>query len=276
MRWKCPRLDRRRAELWLHMACRFSRVEITVNGRPAPRGFSGGLYRTRLEEPVPCTIGLTGRGEEPVLWLLRDGIVAARAVLPGYPPFEAAVELGSVVPGPAASSDLRRAVVPFVAELCERAVGMMIEVAGRPGGLSGPSGQRLVLLLLRAARRDLRAQEIRSLPLLATLSGGANLLSLSRLEEMAAQGGRRLFAIEPGAGGDGLLADGAATIVASPEVRSLLSELTGLRCHRPPRQLVGWRRRLADGVRTRGRWAAERFRGALAPRAVPEAALTRR
>jgi len=274
VRWWCPRLDRRRAEMWLHMACRFSSVEITVNGRPAPRGFSGGLYRTRIEEPVPCTIGLTGHGEEPVLWLMRDGIVAARAVLPGFPPFEAAVELGSVVLGPAASSDLRRAVVPFVAELCERAVGMMIEVAGRPGGLSGPSGQRLVALLLRSARRDLRAPEILSLPLLATLSGDRKLLSLSRLEEMAAQGENRLFAVDPGDGGDGLLADGAATIVASPEVRSLLSELTGIRCHQPPRQRVGGWRRLAYGVRARGRWAAERCRGTLGPRAVPVAKLT--
>ncbi len=274
VRWGCSKLDRRRAELWLHMACRFSGAEITVNGRPVPRGFSEGLYRTRIEEPVRCTIGLTGRGEEPVLWLLREGIVAARAVLPGYPSFEAAVELGSVVSGPAASSDLRRAVVPFVRELCERAVGMMIEVAGRPGGLSGAHGQRLVALLLRAARLDLRAREIRSLPLLATLSGGGEPFSLARLEKMAARGGGRLFVVEPGDGGDGLMADVAATVVASPEVRSLLTELTGIRFHQPPRQRLGWRRRLADVARAGGRRAVARCRGILAPRVVPEAALS--
>ncbi len=274
VRWRCSSLDRRRAELWLHMACRFSSAEITVNGRPAPRGFSGGLYRTRIEEPLPCTIGLTAHGEEPVLWLLREGIVAARAVLPGYPPFEAAVELGSVVSGPAAGSDLRRAVVPFVPELCEKAVGMMIEVAGRPGGLSGPFGQRLVALLLRSARRDLRAAEIRSLPLFATLSGDGRRLSLARLEMITAHGEGRLFAVEPNHGGEAFLADGAATIVASPDVRNLLTELTGIRCRQPPRQRVGWRRRLADGARARGRRAVERCRGTLAPRIVPEATLS--
>lgn len=274
VRWGSSNLDRRRAELWLHMACRFSDAKITINGRPAPRGFSGGIYRTRIEGPPPCTIGLTGRGEEPVLWLLREGIVAARAVLPGYPPFEAAVELGSVVSGPAASTDLRRAVVPFVPELCERAVGMMIEVAGRPGGLSGPFGQRLVVLLLRSARRDLRAHEIHTLPLFATLSGDEKRLSLARLEGMAARGEGRLFAVEPGDGGEGLLADGAATIVASPEVRSLLTELAGFRCHQPPRQRLGWRRKLADGFRAQGRRAVERCRGAVAPRVVPEATLS--
>ena len=274
VRWRCSKVDRRRAELWLHMACRFSGAEIILNGRPTLRGFSGGLYRTRLEQPVPCTIGLTRHGEEPVLWLLREGIVAARAVLPGYPPFEAAVELGSVVTGPAASSDLRRAVVPFVPELCERAVGMMIEVAGRPRGLSGAPGQRLVALLLRAARRDLRAREIRSLPLFATPSGNGGPLSLAQLERMATQDGGRLFAVEPGDDGAGLLADAAATVVASPEVRGLLTELTGIRCHQPPRQRLGWWRPLVDGARARGRRAVERCRGTLAPRAVPEEALS--
>jgi hypothetical protein len=274
LRWGCAKLDRRRAELWLNLACRFAGAEITLNGRPAARGFSGGLYRTRLEQPVPCTIGLTRHGEEPVLWLLREGIVAARAVLPGYPPFEAAVELGSVVTGPAASSDLRRAVVPFVPELCERAVGMMIEVAGRPRRLSGAPGQRLVALLLRAARRDLRAREIRSLPLFATPSGDGKPLSLAQLERMATQGRGRLFAVEPGDDGAGLLADAAATVVASPEVRGLLTELTGIRCHQPPRQRLRWWRRLVDGVRARGRRTVERCRGILAPRAVQEEALT--
>jgi len=274
LRWGCAKLDRRRAELWLNLACRFAGAEITLNGRPTPRGFSGGLYRTRLEQPVPCTIGLTRHGEEPVLWLLREGIVAARAVLPGYPPFEAAVELGSVVTGPAASSELRRAVVPFVPEFCERAVGMMIEVAGRPRVLSGAHGQRLVALLLRAGRRDLRAREIRSLPLFSTPSGDGKPLSLARLERMATQGGGRLFAVEPGDDGAGLLADAAATVVASPEVRGLLTELTGIRCHQPPRQRLGWWRRLMDGARVCGRRAVERCRGTLAPGAVPEAALS--
>ena len=31
-----------------------------------------------------------------MLWLLQDGVVSARAGIPGYPPFEATVELGGV------------------------------------------------------------------------------------------------------------------------------------------------------------------------------------
>ena len=32
---------------------------VTVEGRPAPRGFPGGLYRLHLGEPVPCELGVT-------------------------------------------------------------------------------------------------------------------------------------------------------------------------------------------------------------------------
>ncbi len=274
LRWGCSRLDRRRADLWLGMACRFASADVTLDGRPVPRGFAGGLYRMRLDEPVPCTLGLTRRGEEPVLWLLRDGVVAARAVLPGYPPFEAAVELGGVAPHAASSSDLRRAVMPFVSDLCDRAVEMMIQVAGRPTGLIGPDGQRVLVVLLRAARRGLRAHEIRSLPLLQTLREGDELLSLDRLATLAQGWSGRLFAVEPGGGAGGLPADCGSTVVASPEVRNLLVELTDIRLQTPPRRRSGPVRRLAEGARATARRAIERARGMTGNRILPVDALS--
>lgn len=274
VRWGCSKLDRRRAGLWLRMACRFSEVDVTMDGQPVARGFTDGLYRMRLEDPLHCVIGLTRHGEEPILWLLRDGIVAARAVLPGYPPFEAAVELGPVVSGAASSSDLRRAVTPYVSDLCERAVDMMIEVAGRPQSISGPEGQRLIALLLRAARRDLRREAIRSLRLLPNLGETHQLLSLTRLEALARWRGGRLFAVEPGEGADGVLADAASTIVASPEVRNLLVELTGIRFQPPPRRHIGVLRRMAGGARAITVRAIERGQGMLRPRILPPDSLT--
>jgi hypothetical protein len=272
--WQCSRLDRRRADLWLGMACRFSTVDVTVDGRPVPKGFAGGLYRMRLVEPVPCTLGLTRCGEEPVLWLLRDGVVAARAVLPDSPPFEAAVELGGVAPHAASSSDLRRAVMPFVSELCDRAVQMMIQVASRPSGLIGPDGQRVRAALLRAAKRGLRVHEIRSLPLLQTVRGGDRLLSVDRLEAIAQKSGGRLYTVEPGTGADGLLADAGSIVVASPEVRNLLVELTGIRLQPPPRRRAGRLRRLAEGGRATARRAIERVRGMMWNRILPADALS--
>lgn len=274
IQWGCSKLDRRRAVMWLRMACRFADAEVLVNGQPIDRGFVRGLYQVSLGEPLPCTIGLTRRGEEPVLWLLRDGVVAARATVPGYPSFEAAVELGGVVRGVASSSDLRRQVTPFVAELSDRAAWMMIQVAGRSDRLTGPDGQRLVALLLHAARRNLRMHEIRALPLLSSLGGGEQLLSLVRLEALARRRGGRLSAIDRGEDTSDLLVDPGTVIVASSEVRSLLSDVTGIQFQSPPRRRAGLVRRLTDGLKQSARWVSERTRGALRHRVLPAAELT--
>lgn len=261
VQWTSSNVDRRRAERWLRVACRFSEVEISVDGRPISRGFAGGLYRMHVSDPLRCTIGLTRHGEEPVLWLLRDGIVAARAVLPGYPPFEAAVELGTVVSGAASSSDLRRAVVPYVSDVCDRAVDMMIEVAGRPNVVTGPDGQRLIALLLRAALRDLKREVIRKLPLFPNTSEPSRLLSWSSLETVARRRAGRLFAVAPGDERDGVLADAETTIVVSPEVRNLLLDLTGVCVQPPPRRRIGVARWLAGSARGLGVHAVERGLG---------------
>lgn len=274
VRWRCPRFDRRRARQWLRMACRFAAARVVVDGHSVSRGFVGGLYRLRLTEPLPMELGLTRQGEEPVLWLMRNGVVAARAVLPGYPPFEAAVELGGVVSGGASSSDLRRAVTPYLSDLSDKAVWMMIQVVDRPDRLSGSVGQRLLDLLLRAARHGLREHEIRNLPMIPTC-GGLKLVSIARVEALARRRGGRLFAIEPGVTVEGLLADPGSTVVASTGVRNLLSELTGIRFQPPPRRQAGPLRRFAERTRRRARWLAERSRGTIGGRALPLQALSR-
>ena len=252
VRWSCAKLDGRRAMRWLRLACRFSDLEITLDGRPAARGFSEGLYRTRLRDPLPCTLGLTRRGDDPVLWLLRDGIVAARAV----------------VAGTASSSELRRAVRPYVQELCERAVDMMIEVAGRARADSRGEGQRLVTLLLASAKRGIRAAEIRSLPLIPTLRGRERPVSVAQLEEVAAKRGGWLYAVEPGAEADRVVADSTSIIVASPEVRRLLTEVTGVRLQTPPRRPPGVFRRTVRGIRHLASTRVEMVRGFLGSRLV--------
>jgi hypothetical protein len=251
--------------MWLRMACRFSDADVTIDGRAAPKGFAGGLYRMCLEDPVPCTLGLTRRGEEPVLWLLRNGIVAARATVPGYPPFEAAVELGGVISGAAGGSELRRAVRPHMSELCDRAVDMMIDVAGRPRRVFGPEGQRLIALLLRAARRDLRTVDILAMPLIPTLDRETPPLSTARLEAMARRSGGRSFAVAPDEADEDVLADPSSTVVASSEVRNLLNELAGVRFQLPPRRRLGTVQRLGDTSRRAVRRFLERLRGALRP-----------
>ena len=82
VRWTCAGLDRRRAVKWLLMAVRFAAAGVAVDSSAGARGFEAGLFHVRVDSPLPCRLGLTRRGDEPVLWLLQDGVVSARAGIP--------------------------------------------------------------------------------------------------------------------------------------------------------------------------------------------------
>jgi hypothetical protein len=266
LRWTCRHLDPRRAVAWLLMATRFADGTVRVNRRPVPRGFAGGLYHMRLNEPLPCRVGLTRSGDHPVLWLLKDGVVSARAGIPGYPAFEAAVELGGLVPGGASSADLRKAVAPYVRELVDRAVWMMVNVADRMGDMSDQDRVWVTALLLQAARRRLRDEEVRGIPLIPTATGRENRLSIEDISRLAPRYGHLLAAIDPDAvSGDGLV-DPAATLVASSEIRGLLSELTGVRFQAPYRRTRRFTDRIRHRVRRRAADFSRRIRGATGSR----------
>lgn len=263
LRWTCGGLDRRRSVAWLRVATRFVDRKVWVDRHPAPRGFVGGLYQVRLNEPLPCRIGLTRSGDHPLLWLLNDGVVAARAGISGYPPFEAAVELGDLVPRGASSADLRRAVTPYVNELVDRAVWMMVKVADRMRNMNDRDRDRVTAILLRAARRKLRDDEVPRIPLVSTAAGGKTWLSLEDIRRLATRHGQVLTAVDTdAASGDGVM-DPAATLVVSSEVRGLLAELTDIRFQTPYRrtnrfsQIVRQRvRRVATNVLRRLRGVA--------------------
>ncbi len=259
--WRCTGLDLARAASWTVEACRFADGEVAVNGRPAVRGFAAGMYEVRQSAPLPCRVGLTRRGEEPVLWLLRDGVVAARAAVPGLPPFEAAVELAGVVPAEAGGAELRRAAQPHVAALADRAAWMVANLGSRLETMAAPDRRRLTVFALRAAACGLRARELRALPLLETLAPGVPPLSVDRVQELARPRGGRLVAVEADEDAAELLVDRAATVRASAEIRGLLSELTGVRWQPPPRRRAGRWRRLRERTGERARQTVRRLRG---------------
>jgi hypothetical protein len=263
--WRCPGLDRRRAMRWLAIAARFASTRLLVDGVPGPRHFADGLFHVRVEEPVPCKLGLTRRGEDPVLWLLRDGVVSARATIPGYPPFEAAVELRTLVAPGASAADMRRAVTPHLEDLVDRAVWMMVEVSDRLSEMAAPDADRLCLLLLKAARKGLRASEIRRLGLVRNATGGRR-LSVEEIRELAGRAGGVLSAVEDGElAGEGVV-DPETTMMGSSEIRALLTALTGARFQSPSIRKRGLASRLTDGIRSISGRTRRRFRGALAGR----------
>lgn len=267
--WSCRGLDRRRAIRWLAIAARFAPKRVLVNGHPVPRHFVGGLFHLRVEHPVPCALGLTRNGDDPVLWLLRDGVVSTRATIPGYPPFEAAVELkGLMAPG-ASSADMRRAVTPYLEELVDRAVWMMVEVSGRLSDMAAGDADRICLLLLRAARKGLRTSEICRLDLVPIAADARRRVSVEEIRELAARSGGVLSAIDRGeAAAEGII-DSESTLRASSEVRDLLTELTGARFQSPTLRARAFPIRVADGMRRSSRRLVRRWRGLVAGREVP-------
>jgi hypothetical protein len=266
--WRCQGLDRRRAMKWLAIAARFAPARVLVDGNPGPRHFAGGLFHARVEDPVPCRMGLTRTGEDPVLWLLNDGVVSARATIPGYPPFEAAVELKDLVAPGASAADMRRAVTPYLEELVDRAVWMMVEVSNRLSEMVVVDADRICLMLLRAARKGLRAHEICRLDLV-NAADGRRRLSVEEIRELAGRSGGVLSAIDHGEhAGEGLV-DPESTLLASSEIRDLLMELTGVRFQSPSVREGGLPSRVVDGFRTVSGRLLRRLRGLFTGREVP-------
>ncbi len=270
IRWSCAALDARRAVAWLRSACRFAGARVSLDGSPLPRGFESGMYHVDITRPLPCRIGLTSQGEQPVLFLLREGIVAAKAAVPGYPPFEAAVELGGIVPGMASGADLRHTVQPYVAQLVEKAVWMMVQLQGRIENMEPAVRRRLQELLLRAASRGLRTAEVCELPLLETLGGDGSLLSVSAVAALAGRHGGRLYAIAPGDFERNVLADRSAVLLASAELRTLVAELTGVRLQAPPRRRTSRAGRWLENAAEWGRRLLTHLRGGHAGRPVAD------
>ena len=269
IQWRCAGLDQRRASRWLAIASRFAPARVFVDGAVLPTGFVGGLYHLQLEEPVACKLGLTRAGDEPVLWLLRDGVVSARASVPGYPPFEAAVELGGLVAPGASAADMRRAVTPFLSELVDRAVWMMVQVSGRLSEMAAGERERLGILLLRAARKGIRTAEICKLPLLEMASDDELCLSVEGIRQLADQRDGVMAAIEASERAAGDFMDPQSTLIASCEVRQLLAKLTEVRFQSPSRRYRSFRRRITDRLRAMAVHLRRRIRGLILHREVP-------
>jgi hypothetical protein len=217
---------------WLAVATRFAPARVLIDGVPGPRNFAGGLFQVRIEEPVPCRLGLTRSGDDPVLWLLHDGVVSARATIPGFPPFEAAVELRDHVPVGASAADIRRAVTPYLEDLVDRAVWMMVEVSSRLPEMEPEDGERLTLMLLRAANKGLRAKEISRLGLVPDARAD-RWLSVEEIRELAEHYAGVLPVVDhvERLGGDPL--NPGLTLLASSAIRDVLSELVDVRFQSP-------------------------------------------
>ena len=239
------RLDATAAEHWLLRNGRFSPVPISIGSQPIPRGFRQPLIRIRLREPLPAALALSQRGEVPRLWLLRHGIISTRATIPGYPAFEAAVEMSTVSSPGALSTALRDAVQPYLEPLVQAAVSLVGQLARHAESLNEEARERAARLLLEASRRERYREQLKAIRVFAQVVGpGAarRLVSIADLDYLVRFGaartedGRppRLDAISPDQDPNELVLAGRQALVLSSFERSLLGELLDVSFASPP------------------------------------------
>ncbi len=255
-------IDAGRAATWLRRVGRFSRVPIAIDGARITGGFRRPLIEKRVEilpkktpsalqsgAPLSASLAIAARGAAPRLWLLRHGIIATHATVPGYPAFEAAIEMGTAgeaepvrsatAPRPTSAS-LRERLGPYVEALVDAAVGLTIELGEAAGGLPEEARARTARLLLRAALKRRRLSEVSGacvFPLLGAGGGRPRRVSIdviSRLVRVEEGGTCALDAIPPGQSPKRFSLSGQGALQISAGERALLGELLNVVFSRPP------------------------------------------
>ncbi len=229
-----PRLDRRRTLRWLETAVRFAPIPVRIDGERHDGGFEQCLFETRIDRPMTGRIAITSTGDAPHLWLLRHGVLATRAAVPGFPAFEAVLEMGELARAGAGPDELREAVNPYLPALIDKAVLMMVEAADLLPTLADELRERLACLLLRAARKDLHRERILALPLVR-VSDGSPEIRWWTPRQVAERGRGGLARDAPDHPRRGVVGDGAPVVLGSAEQRGLLAELLGVSLQQAPR-----------------------------------------
>ncbi len=179
-----PDIKAQQAVSWLEIACRFSAVPVFVNGRDCRRELTSGCFRARIASPLPATVALGVELNDPRVWLLRNGVVASRIGIPGWPPFEAAVELEGLLAGATSAAQHRHAVTPHLQSLISRVVDLTLSTVPRMPQLSFKQRQRITRFLLHAAEKGLRPEKIRQAPFFEVVDAdGVRWVSLEALEQ---------------------------------------------------------------------------------------------
>lgn len=269
IRWRCRGLSQRRAVAWLRTATRFVPIPVIVCGEPVDRGFEGGLFRMRLPSPLAGEMAITASGDAASLWLLENGVLSARAIIPGFPPFSAALEMSGIAPAGASADELRACANPSLERLIDEAARMLVLLVDRLPEADEPIRSRLSTLMLRFAARGIRRDQIMESRVVRVRSGSRRWMeSPFELARWAARNRSVLRAIDPTDDDSG---GGAQLVEATTEERALLSELLDLHIEGAAGDgRVGLPLRLRSSVRRVWR----RARGLIGPRILEASDLT--
>ncbi len=229
-------LDRRACHDWLVDAARFASATIRVDGKLLTHGFAAALAQTTLTPPLVGRLAIPIAGDTAHTWLLEHGIVTGHVALPEAPCFEAAIELGTATSDGNAAR-LRELLQPHVATLIDQAVHAMLRVGSQAAGLPEHARARIARLLLQAARKQLRTEEVMRTPVFRAIDsngeGLTDLATLMAVSERDPSGPHLLQGLYPGQRVDRHTIGELPVVVADEVERALLAELLRIR-FRPP------------------------------------------
>ncbi len=258
------KLDPRRAREWLVDKCRFSSKKVYLHGEPIPSGFDDYLATRSLHTQDPRwqahreinahaltgTICLPRIGDGTRVVLLRHGVVATHVSIQNAPCFEAIVDVGPALTGPTTAETLRAALREWLEPLNDQAVELLHKVVSSIDR-GGPRVQeRILTLLLLAARRRKALERLSEIPCIPCLESDATTrtrVSLAELNDQARRTRAPLLALFPEQNpGDFALA-GSRVLVIDVATRGVLSELLKIQFRTPaPRRDT---RRLGNRIR---------------------------
>ena len=262
-------MDAGRAAEWLRRAGRFSPVPISIDGARISHGFHKSLIEKRLElrskkilppaPALPAAVAISRYGSTPRLWLLRHGIIATHATVPGYPAFEAAVEMAALDPRPVGDEEaadspgekrtghptgeaLREALGPYLESLIDASVCLMIKLGEHAGSREGTFPEkiraRVARLLLRSALKRRRLSEVSGVRIFPLFDAeGKRLVSIDlvgRLVRVEEGGACTLDAVSPKDGPERYIVAGRRVLAISGSERALLGELLSVVFSQPP------------------------------------------
>jgi hypothetical protein len=262
-------------------AARFAPVCVRVDKTRVSTGFGDTIASAALGAPLRGRIAITATGETAHAWLLEHGLITAHVAVPDAPAFEAAVELGADASDLSAAR-LRDAFQPMVTTLVDRAVELLGIVARRVSRSPEPVRARIGRLVLQAARKRLRFDEMIRVPAFRVIENGLprciDLVSLRQSAQRDPSSVRILPALYPSQKPERFALGATPVLIADEVERSRLAELMHVRFRPPdPRDashsmMAALRRGLDHVARGLGR-AAELIRHPLRAPAVDDHAL---
>lgn len=226
-------LNVRAAGEWLQRKGRFSRVPIIYQGKEIYRGFYSPLIQNQLLQPISARLAITSRGDAPRLWLLRHGIVSTRATVPGFPAFEAAVEMAPLAKPEVTGAALREEINPYLDSLINASVGLTLKLSKKLAKAPPEVRERTARLLLEAERRGRFSDTVRAANIfyLALADGRRQLVSIAevlRRAKSSTDGPIAVEALMPEMDPEDFAVPDDGVLVLSASERALLGEVTGV------------------------------------------------